>query len=65
MARRRSRAASAGPSYRLPRHHGADAGVGQQLDQDGVRHAPVDDVRAADAAIDRVGAGAQLGIIPR
>ena len=40
--------------------HRADALVGQHLDQQSVRHPAVDDVRGADAAVDRIGAGAQL-----
>ena len=39
----------------------ADAGVGEQLEQQRVRHAPVDDVRGADAAVDRVAARLELG----
>ena len=41
--------------------HRADAGVGEQLEQHDVGHAAVEDVGRADAAVDGVQAGVDLG----
>ena len=57
----------AGSARRSPRraHLRADAGVGEQLEQQRVRHAAVDDVRVGDAAVDRVEAGAAASAASR
>ena len=49
---------------RRPGDHGADAGVGEQLEQQHVRDAAVEEVGRADAAVDGVEAGRDLGDHP-
>ena len=43
---------------------GAGAPVGEQLQQDGVGHAAIDDDRLVDSLIDGIGHAADLGIMP-
>ena len=45
---------------RLPRHHRADAGVGEQLEQHGVGDTPVDQVHLLDAVLDGAQAARDL-----